>query len=33
MKDLIIPWSDDRDLGTPAAQGAPVSLIDRRRFP
>lgn len=26
MKDLIIPWSDDRDLGTPAAHGAPVDL-------
>ncbi|WP_299358842.1 formate dehydrogenase subunit alpha [uncultured Paracoccus sp.] len=25
MKDLIIPW-DDRDLGTPAAEGAPVTL-------
>ncbi|MEC8796728.1 MAG: 2Fe-2S iron-sulfur cluster-binding protein, partial [Pseudomonadota bacterium] len=26
MKDLIIPWTDDRDLGTPAAHGAPVDL-------
>jgi len=26
MKDFIIPWTDDRDLGTPAAQGAPVTL-------
>ena len=27
MKDFIIPWGDDRDMGTPARQGAPVSLI------
>ncbi|OUS22906.1 formate dehydrogenase subunit alpha [Rhodobacterales bacterium 59_46_T64] len=26
MKDLIIPWSDDRDLGTPARDGMPVTL-------
>jgi formate dehydrogenase major subunit len=26
MKDFIIPWTDDRDLGTPAAHGAPVTL-------
>ncbi|MGH1458007.1 MAG: formate dehydrogenase subunit alpha [Paracoccaceae bacterium] len=26
MKDLIIPWNDDRDLGTPAREGAPVTL-------
>ncbi|MFV0359339.1 formate dehydrogenase subunit alpha [Tropicimonas sp.] len=26
MKDLIIPWTDDRDLGTPAKQGRPVTL-------
>ncbi len=25
MKDFIIPW-DDRDMGTPARQGAPVTL-------
>ena len=27
MKDFIIPWGDDRDMGTPAKQGAPVSLL------
>jgi formate dehydrogenase major subunit len=27
MKDFIIPWGDDRDMGTPAKQGAPVSLM------
>ena len=26
MKDFIIPWTDDRDMGTPAKQGAPVTL-------
>ena len=26
MKDLIIPWTDERDLGTPAREGAPVTL-------
>jgi len=26
MKDFIIPWDDDRDLGTPAAHGEPVTL-------
>ncbi|GAA5068312.1 formate dehydrogenase subunit alpha [Roseibacterium beibuensis] len=26
MKDFIIPWDDDRDLGTPAKTGAPVTL-------
>jgi len=26
MKDFIIPWTDDRDMGTPARQGAPVTL-------
>ncbi|GAA6188298.1 formate dehydrogenase subunit alpha [Litorivita sp. NS0012-18] len=26
MKDLIIPWTDERDLGTPARAGAPVTL-------
>ena len=26
MKDFVIPW-DGRDLGTPAAQGAPVGLV------
>jgi formate dehydrogenase major subunit len=25
MKDFVIPW-DDRDMGTPARQGAPVTL-------
>ena len=25
MKDFIIPW-DDRDMGTPAKEGAPVTL-------
>ncbi|MBF9046877.1 formate dehydrogenase subunit alpha [Rhodobacterales bacterium LSUCC0031] len=27
MKDFIIPWGDDRDMGTPAKKGAPVSLM------
>ncbi|WP_213685061.1 formate dehydrogenase subunit alpha [Roseicyclus sp.] len=27
MKDFIIPWGDDRDMGTPAKQGAAVSLM------
>ncbi|MFD0979003.1 formate dehydrogenase subunit alpha [Tropicimonas aquimaris] len=27
MKDFIIPWQDDRDMGTPAKDGAPVTLI------
>ncbi|MBM1221494.1 formate dehydrogenase subunit alpha [Ponticoccus sp. SC2-23] len=26
MKDFIIPWTDDRDLGTPAKAGPPVTL-------
>ncbi|MCT4683766.1 MAG: 2Fe-2S iron-sulfur cluster-binding protein, partial [Roseicyclus sp.] len=26
MKDFIIPWDNDRDMGTPAKQGAPVTL-------
>ncbi len=26
MKDFIIPWDDDRDMGTPAKTGAPVTL-------
>ena len=26
MKDLIVPWTDERDLGTPAREGAPVTL-------
>ncbi len=26
MKDFIIPWDDDRDMGTRAATGAPVTL-------
>ena len=26
MKDFIIPWDDDRDMGTPARHGAPVTL-------
>ena len=27
MKDFIIPWGDDRDMGTPAKQGAAVRLM------
>ncbi|PIE11081.1 MAG: formate dehydrogenase subunit alpha [Rhodobacterales bacterium] len=26
MKDFIIPWDDDRDMGTPARTGKPVTL-------
>ncbi|MEM7721144.1 MAG: formate dehydrogenase subunit alpha [Pseudomonadota bacterium] len=26
MKDFIIPWDNDRDMGTPAREGKPVSL-------
>lgn len=26
MKDFIIPWDDDRDMGTPAKMGKPVTL-------
>ncbi|GAA6200664.1 formate dehydrogenase subunit alpha [Aquicoccus sp. SU-CL01552] len=26
MKDFIIPWDDDRDMGTPAKTGRPVTL-------
>ena len=26
MKDFIIPWDDDRDMGTPAKSGKPVTL-------
>ena len=26
MKDFVIPWDDDRDMGTPARDGAPVTL-------
>ena len=27
MKDFIIPWSDDRDMGTPAKQGGAGSTL------
>ena len=29
MKDLIIPWDSDRDMGTPAREGAPRPLYHR----